>query len=190
MSDPRISLLGIEEAKATAETAGVPVFMADLSVFRVLLHNPPVAKALNDLLSTLLWGGKLDAHLRELIIMRLGWQTGSNYEWTQHWRVAKGIGMCEADILGTRDWRAHAGFGPAERAVLAATDETLETGTISHETWATCVENIGNNDALIEMVVAIGNWRMFSSLLRSLEIPLEEGVESWPPDGRIPADNT
>jgi hypothetical protein len=27
---------------------------------------------------------------------------------------------------------------------------------------------------------------MISSLLRSLEIPLEDGVEAWPPDGRQP----
>jgi hypothetical protein len=35
-------------------------------------------------------------------------------------------------------------------------------------------------------VTAIGNWRLFSSLLQSLDIPLEEGVEAWPPDGREP----
>ena len=31
---------------------------------------------------------------------------------------------------------------------------------------------------------AIGAWRTVSRLTRSLEIPLEEGVGSWPPDGR------
>jgi hypothetical protein len=36
------------------------------------------------------------------------------------------------------------------------------------------------------MVIAIGNWNMFSQLLRSVEIPLEDGVKDWPPDGRIP----
>ena len=36
------------------------------------------------------------------------------------------------------------------------------------------------------MVVAIGNWRLFSQLLLSLEVPLEEGVEAWAPDG-LPA---
>jgi hypothetical protein len=41
---------------------------------------------------------------------------------------------------------------------------------------------------LIELVVAIGNWRLFSSLLRSLEIPLEDGVAPWPPDGKPPPD--
>ena len=41
---------------------------------------------------------------------------------------------------------------------------------------------------LLELVVAIGNWRLFSSLLRSLEVPLEEGVAPWPPDGEASFD--
>jgi hypothetical protein len=28
---------------------------------------------------------------------------------------------------------------------------------------------------------------MFSQLLRSLEIPLEDGLRPWPPDGQAPA---
>lgn len=178
--------LDADVARAAAAAAGVPAMMADLSVFQVLLRNQKVAKALQDMLSALLWQGELDARLRELVIMRLGWATGSVYEWTQHWRVATGLGIPAEDLVAVRDWRAHGGFGPAERAVLAATDETLETGTISAATWADCERHVGGPAELIELVVAIGNWRLFSSLLRSLDVPLEDGVEPWPPDGRSP----
>ena len=41
--------------------------------------------------------------------------------------------------------------------------------------------------ARLEVVIAIANWSMFAQLLRSLEVPLEEGVDSWPPDGAVPA---
>jgi hypothetical protein len=40
---------------------------------------------------------------------------------------------------------------------------------------------------LIELVTAIGAWQMIASILHSLEVPLEEGVSSWPPDGRRPS---
>jgi hypothetical protein len=86
-----------------------------------------------------------------------------------------------------RDWRAHAGYGPAERAVLAAVDDTLEMGAIRPETWRECETHVGGTRELLELVVAIGNWRLFSSLLLSLEIPLEDGVAPWPPDGEVPA---
>jgi alkylhydroperoxidase family enzyme len=185
-SEARVPRLTIEEAKAAAETIGLPAQMAELSVFRVLLRHPELTKAVFGLLSQLLFRGKLDARLRELVILRIGWATKSEYEWTQHWRVAKQLGVSDADMLAVRDWRGFAGFGAAERAVLAATDETLESGAISPEIWRACEAALGSAENLLELVAAIGNWRLFSSLLRSLEIPLEDGVASWPPDGRKP----
>ncbi len=184
--EARIPRLPLEEAKLAAEKIGLPAQMAELSVFRVLLHHPELAKAIFGLLAQLLFRGKLDARLRELVILRIGWATGSDYEWTQHFRVATQLGVSEADILAVRAWRAAAAFGAAERAVLAATDETLESGAISPETWRACRAELGSEENLLELVAAIGNWRLFSSLLRSLEIPLEDGVASWPPDGVRP----
>jgi alkylhydroperoxidase family enzyme len=186
MSVPRLALLTIDEAKAAAEEVKVAAAMAELNVFRVLLRHPTVAKRINDQLVTLLFRGRLDVRLRELLILRIGWVTGSAYEWTQHWHVAVGLGLDEADLVAVRDWRNAERFGPAERAVLAATDETLETGTISPETWVECEAHLGGPEELLELVVAIGNWRLLSSLLRSLEIPLEEGRTAWPPDGERP----
>jgi alkylhydroperoxidase family enzyme len=135
----------------------------------------------------MLWEGILDSRLRELAIMRIGWLTGSEYEWTQHWRVALGIGVTAEDLLGVRDWSAHDAFGPAERAVLAATDEVVRDGAVSAPTWAACERDLGlDNPGLIELVTVIGAWRMVASILRSLEVPLEDGVASWPPDGQPP----
>ena len=181
-----IELLSLGEARARAKEVGVPLMLADLSVFRIALVNPAVAKGVSDLLLTLLMNGKLDSRLRELIIMRIGWSTGSEYEWTQHWRVACQIGMTEDDILGVRDWENTEQYGPTERAVLAATDETLTFGFISGKTWTNLRSAIDDDAVLFELVIAIGNWQMFANLLRSLKVPLEEGVVSWPPDGRRP----
>lgn len=186
MSESRVARLSVQDARRAASEVGVPELLAELSVFRVLLRHPPLAAALNTMLSTLLWNGTLDARLRELVIMRIGWRTGSVYEWTQHWRVARQLDVSEDDILALRDWRTSDRFGACERAVLAATDETLDTGTISARTWTACVAELPGEQALLELVVAIGNWRLFSSLLRSLEVPLEDGVDPWPPDGQAP----
>lgn len=182
----RIDLLPVEEAKARAAEVGVVEQLAELNIFRVLLHRPPLAKWVADLLLGLLFQSPLDKRLRELVIMRLGWATRSDYEWTQHWRIALDLGVSEADLLGCRDWQAHA-FGPAERAVLAATDETLADGAVSPATWRSCTEHVSADPAvLVDLVAAIGLWRLVSGILRTIEIPLEDGVASWPPDGRAP----
>lgn len=184
----RVEMLDLTEARERAAQCGIPAGMAELSVFRIALHQPGVAVALHGMLEALLWKGALDARLRELIIMRIGWVTGSVYEWTQHWRVARFLDVPERDLLAVRDWRSAGHFGAAERAVLAATDETLQDGTISDETWAACQDALhGNPAVLVELVAAIGNWRLFSALLQSLEVPLEDGLEAWPPDGVRPS---
>lgn len=183
MSECRVELLDSETARKAAEAAGVPAAFAELNVFRLLLRRPATAKGLADLLVSLLFRGELDARLRELVIMRIGWATASDYEWTQHWSIAQErFGVSREELLALRGWRRSECFGPAECTVLEATDETLETGTLSAATWARCAEHLDPN-ACIELVAAIGAWRLVSQLTRSLEIPLEEGVASWPPDG-------
>jgi alkylhydroperoxidase family enzyme len=184
--DFRITPLSVEEAKARGKEAGVAAPMSHLNVFRALLNHPELAGAAGGLLSMLLWkANRLDERLRELIIMRIGWRSGSVYEWTQHWHVSLRIGMTKADILSVRDWRS-ADLDPAAKAVLAATDETLDDGKISDATWGACKAHVGGEPELMEMVVAIGNWRTFSEVLQSLKIPLEDGLVAWPPDGLVP----
>ena len=95
--------------------------------------------------------------------------------------------MPERDLLAVRDWRTAEHLGDAERAVLAATDDTLQNGTITDESWSACRAALDDDAVLVELVAAIGNWRMFSALLRSLDVPLEDGVEPWPPSGEAPA---
>ncbi len=189
MKDARVPLLPPEEARKRADEAKLLPQFAELNVFRALLHQPAAAKAVQDLLIALLFRGKLDARLRELVILRLGWATGSDYEWTQHWRVATELGIPEDDLLAVRDWRGSERLSEADRAVLAATDETLANGSIGAETWAACERQVGGPEVLSELVCAIGCWRMISSVVRSLDVPLEAGVASWPPNGEAPSDS-
>lgn len=184
----RVAMLSKEDAIKTAKEVGIRESMASVNAYRMLLNNPQLAAGVNALLTTLLFTNKtIDVRLRELLIMRIGWVTGSTYEWTQHWRFAEAVGLPPEDVVAVRDWRNSDRFGPADRAVLAAVDDTLEQGKISDAVWQECAAHVGGPAELVEMVVAIGNWTMFSQLLRSLEIPLEDGVDAWPPDGEKPA---
>jgi alkylhydroperoxidase family enzyme len=182
----RVAALSREEAAAAAVEAGMPEYLADLNIFRVLLQHPPLARAFNGWLSPMLFEGKLDVRLRELVIMRLGWTTGSAYEWTQHWRIATQLGVPEDDLLAVRDWRRSDCLDQAARAVLAATDDVVTSGAIESATWSECATALATDEERLELVAVISGWRMVSSVLRSLDVPLEDGVEPWPPDGRSP----
>jgi len=188
MTECRVDILSAEEAREAASKVELIPAFADLNIFRVLLQRPKTAKALSDLLISLLFGGELDDRLRELLIMRIGWTTGSDYEWTQHWKIAREqFGCSDQDLLELRgDWRDSSHFGDDEKLLLAAVDGLLEDGTLSAGLTKRCVERFGRN-ATIELVTAVGSWQLVSKLTNALAIPLEEGIESWPPDGRNPA---
>src|SRR6202035_2071325 len=117
------------------------------------------------------------------MIMRIGWVTGSAYEWTQHWRGATTAGIPPEDILAVRDWRNSGRLTAADKAILAATDEGLGGKTILGAAWAEVARHVADPGQQIEFVIAMGNWMMFSLLFRNLRIPLAEGVAIWPPDG-------
>ena len=182
----RVAMVSLERAKQLGAEIGLPAPMATRSAFRVLANNPPLLKAVFGQLTTLLLRNTFDTRLRELMIMRIGWVTGSVYEWTQHWRVATTAGIPPEDVLAVRDWRASDRLSAADKAVLAATDESLAGKTISDTTWGEVTRHITDPAQQVEFVVAMGNWMMFSTLLRNLKIPVEDGVAVWPPDG-LPA---
>lgn len=189
MPEQRMPYLAAEEAKKRAEQADLSPQLAELNIFRTLLHNPPLAKAASDLLLTLLFKSSLDHRLRELVIMRIGWATDAVYEWTQHWKIAlEQFGCTEEDLLALRDWQNAPHFGPAERAVLQATDEILDEGCISDATWQQCEASLGEELTRMELVTSIATWHWISQVTRSLGVTLEDGVEAWPPDGKTPRD--
>ncbi|MBV1876515.1 MAG: carboxymuconolactone decarboxylase family protein [Pseudomonadales bacterium] len=185
---PRVPMLSKEEAAKRAAELGLPKGFSGLSVFRLMLQHPVLAGKVANLLSMLLGeGNKLDARLRELIIMRIGWTRGSNYEWTAHWGVCMNLEIPAADVLAVQgDWKAYSAYSDADRAVLQATDDTLQNGAISSSTWEELNKVLTTAEERIEIVIAIANWNMFSQLLLSLQVPLEEGKTSWPPEGEVP----
>ena len=163
---------------------GMPTRRTQSEAFRVVANNPGVARVAFTQLMQLLENNRLDTRLRELMIMRIGWVTGSAYEWTNHWRVATTADIPPEDVLAVRDWRNSDRLTAADRAILAATDECLEGKSISDAVWTELAKHITDPAQQVEFVVAMGNWLMFSMLFRNLRIPLAEGVAVWPPDGQ------
>ena len=180
----RVPMVSAERARELGEAMGMPAGRTQSPAFRVAANNPGVARVLFGQLMQLLENNKLDIRLRELMIMRIGWVTGSAYEWTNHWRVATSAGVPEEDIVAVRDWRNSPRLTAADKAVLAATDECLAGRSIPDPLWAEIAAHIPDPAHQVEFVVAMGNWTMFSLLFRNLRIALADNVAVWPPDGK------
>jgi alkylhydroperoxidase family enzyme len=180
----RVSMVSLERARELGEAMGMPARRTQSEAFRTVANNPGVARVAFSQLMQLLENNRFDTRLRELMIMRIGWVTGSAYEWTQHWRVATTAGIPPEDILAVRDWRNSDRLGAADKAILAATDECLAGKSISDPVWAEVTKYVTEPAEQVEFVIAMGNWMSFSLLFRNLRIPLAEGIAIWPPDGR------
>lgn len=183
--ESRVPMVPAERARELGEAMGLPPHRTGSTAFRVVANNPAVARVVFGQLRQLLEENKFDTRLREMMIMRIAWVTGSEYEWTQHWRVAAEAQIPAEDMLAVRDWRKSERLTPADRAILAATDECLEGGSISDASWAEVAKHVPDPAHQVEFVVAMGNWLSFSMLFRNLRIPLASGIVPWPPDGAV-----
>ena len=69
------------------------------------------------------------------MIIRIGWVTGSAYEWTQTggWRSGRDPSRRN---LAVHDWRNSAPLTTADKAILAATNECLAGKMVSAAAWA------------------------------------------------------
>ena len=97
-----------------------------------------------------------------------------------------GMQIPEADLLAVQNWTSATHLSDADRAVLQATDDCLDVGFIQPNTWDSIKVHLKTPAEQIELVIAIGNWMLFAQLLRSLNVPLEDGIRSWPPTGSGP----
>ena len=186
----RIPLLSKEEALQRGRELGISDYIAQMNIFRVLLNHPKLAGELNSTIINLVSGDKaVSDRLREIIIMRVSWKAYCNYEWSQHWMASLFFGLSEHELVSIREWRQADCFNEDEKTVLAATDALLDNGKISDDIWQKLKKIFNTDQALIEVVTCIGNWHMFALILNALEVPLDEGMSSWAPDGIAPVRN-
>ena len=181
----RLPLLDDDAARSAAERMGIdPAYLAQ-PVWRVLLRRPKLARAVYDVLTDLLFRSRLEARLREMLILRIGWTTGSVFEWSQHWKIATAAGVSPDDLLGVRRPEPGGDRPERDRAALAAVDDVVTGGAVSRATWDRLGDHF-DDDERLEITAIATTWTWISSLLRSLDVPLDEGMAPWPPDGLGP----
>jgi alkylhydroperoxidase family enzyme len=182
-----ITLLDKDQALFRGRELGIDDYISQMNLFRVLLNYPSIARELNGTIMAIVTGEKhVSDKTRELIVMRVAWLAQSEYEWSQHWLVALYFGMTEIQLAAVRDWRLADCYNAEERAVLAATDELVLQHRISSATRKELKLHFTTDQAMIELVTCVANWHMFALILNGLEVPLDENMLSWPPDGTAP----
>lgn len=161
--------------------------MSKLNVVRALLQNPSVTAAQTHLAGALMGSKTLNPRLRELVILRTGWRTRSEYEFCQHVGIARQLQMSDEEILGVRDPGNCKAFSEVDRAVIAMADELNDNSEVSEKTWSV-LQRIFSAAELVELILVAGFWRMMAGFLKTARIPLDPidpTVTGWP-EGKAP----
>lgn len=151
-----------------------------LNIFGTLAHHPRLLRRFNQLGGTLLGRGVLPARERELVILRVGWQCQSVYEFGQHTLIGGQAGVTAEEIAALTRPLAEGGWSDDDQALLTMADELCADNCVSDGTWARLEARWGP-DALVELLVLAGFYRLVSGFLNSAGVQLDPGVPGWPP---------
>ena len=150
-----------------------------INITRTLAHHPALAEAWLGFARYVLGDNTLPPRDRELLILRIGYLRGSEYEWGQHTRIARSVGVTDEEILRVIDGPDAAGWSTFDSALLRAVDELHHDSEVGDATWA---ELSGRYDTrqLMDLVFTVGQYNLVSIALRTFRVPLDEGVEGFP----------
>ena len=119
--------------------------------------------------SALMPGGVLPRAETELVILRVAHNSGSEYEWTQHERIAAAAGLSADEIERVRSGPGAAGWSQRQQLLLRATDELHAERTISDSLWAE-LRPLYSDRELIELCMLIGHYEMLAMTLNALGV--------------------
>jgi alkylhydroperoxidase family enzyme len=134
---------------------------------------PDLLKNARESLGMLLQPGrKLPAKLRELAIIRTGIVGDSRFEYSQHLKVARMVGVEEEKLAAIKSWATSDKFSPVERAVMLATDELVGRNLVEDETFAALKQHL-SDEQIMELFYVIALWRMHGMIVRALHLEFD-----------------
>ena len=142
----------------------------------MLPHAPTFVRGFGQLGTSILSEAKLDARLRELLILRIGRQSPAPYEWQQHVPIGRSCGVSDEEIAALeRDDLAAACFDERDRAALRLTDELLVAPRASDAALQDMRRRFSDRE-LCEAVLTIGYYMMVARFLETTGVDLEEAT--------------
>lgn len=153
--------------------------LSDLNLFTTTARLAHPFKPWLLLGRALLMNGSLPFADRELIILRVGFNHGSPYEWGQHVKIAIEGGIPREDVDRVPAGPEAPGWEKRTRLLLRAVDELHHESRIGEETWAALSDHLDERQ-LIELPMLVGYYAMVAFTLNSLAIQPEDWLEPFP----------
>ncbi len=119
----------------------------------------------------------LDPQLREMCQTRAGWDTSSQFVFSQHAKSCRVAGMIEEKIADISSWQVSDLFSPLERAALAFTDGVaLNSGRVADEVFTILQANL-TDQQLVELTWVAAEWTMQGRMSNALRLEFDDVPE-------------
>jgi alkylhydroperoxidase family enzyme len=139
---------------------------------------PDILQMSRDALFALLEPGRaLKPRYRELAILRTGIVGDSKFEYSQHMKVARMVGIADDQLDAIKGWVTSDKFDAADKAVMAATDELVARNLIEDATFAALKRHF-SDEQIMELVFVIATWRMHGMVVRALHLEYDNDTTS------------
>ena len=150
-----------------------------LRLFGTMAHHPKMLKRFLAFGGFFLNRGLLPGREREIVILRVGWNTGSVYEFGQHTVIGRNCGLTDEEITATAgNPHAHQ-WSARDRGLIAMTDEICADDCVSESTWKELRAEWSDAE-LCELVLLVGMYRMVAGFLNTMGVELDPNTPGWP----------
>jgi 4-carboxymuconolactone decarboxylase len=146
--------------------------------FSVLMHNPPLARAVNQVVDAIRKDGKLDKRIYELIVLITVRHASAAYAWAVHEPLARKAGVSGDVVDAILAKRKPSFTKPDEKAIYEAVTELLNTNRISDAAYQVLIQQFGLPET-IEAITCVGLYCMVGSVINAFEVPTANGEKPF-----------
>jgi len=150
-----------------------------LRVSRTFNRHPGLSAARGGQGGFVLRGSPLTDHNRELLILRIGWNTQAEYEWAKH---VGSVGRARdhgLEPLRIAQGPSADGWSPFSVTLLTLADELYRDAMVSDETWAAITTEFDTRET-IAALMTVSNYRLVSMSLNALGVQILPTDEGFP----------
>ena len=148
------------------------------NIFATAVRHPEMMEAWNHFGMYILRGSSLPPRDRELVILRTAWLKQCEYEFAQHTLVGTACGLSREEIRRITRGPDAPGWDDFEACLLRAADELHGDSAVSDATWNVLVRHYSEKQ-LFDLVMTVGQYTMAAMLMKTLRIPLDEGLPGF-----------
>jgi alkylhydroperoxidase family enzyme len=153
--------------------------IAAANVVATFAHHRELSDRFAPLFDLILNQGMTPRRQRELVILRTGWNCGSEYEFGQHTLFGRDAGLTDAEIRAlVRPLDDHA-WSADDRVLLEMADDLHADSYVGDATWAGLTARWRPAE-ILEFLAACLCYVAVSGILNTFGVELDKGVPGWP----------